>query len=94
MGTVHRISVDFRIQSVPLRGGELLYSNGTKGDALQSSQVTLGIRGQLLRHSLAAQLIAHLVHRPCKAGIALGSAAGLGVFLFQFEGQGARLVLH
>ena len=82
------------VQAVPLRGGELLYGDGTKGDALQSPQVAGGVRGQFFRHGLAAFLVAHLVHRPGQGGVALGRAAGLGVFFLQLEGQGARLVLH
>ena len=82
------------VQAVPLWGGKLLYSNGTKGDALKGPQVALGVRGQFFRHSLAAKLVAHLVHSPGQRGIALGRAARLGVPLFQLEGQRARLVLH
>ena len=91
---VHRISVDFRVQSVPLRSGEFLNRHSAQGQALQSPQIAGGVRGQFFRHGLAAFLVADLVHGPSKAGIALGRAAGLGVLLLQFEGQGARLVFH
>ena len=94
LGTVHRVGVDLCIQAVPLRGRELFYGDGAKRNSLKGAQVALGVRSQFLCHGLPAKLIAHLVHGPCEAGIALRSAAGLGVLLFQLESQSTRLVLH
>ena len=94
LGTVHRISVDFRIQSVPLWCREFLYGDGTEGDSLKGPQVSGGVRGQFLCHSLAAKLVAHLVHSPSQGRVALGRAAGLRVFFLQLERESSRLVLH
>ena len=94
LAAVHGVSVYLGVQAVPLRGGEFFHSDGAKGDALQSPQIAGGVRGQFLCHRLPTFLVAHLVHGPCKAGIALGRAAGLGVLFLQLEGQGARLVFH
>ena len=82
------------VQAVALRGGEFLNRHRSQGQALQSSQIAGGIRGQFFRHGLAALLVADLVHSTGKAGVALGRAAGLRVFFLQLERESSRLVLH